>query len=137
VLDVDEIQANEILNLQLRRLAALERQRSIDELAEIEAEIPIFEAILASDARQREIVDTELAEIVEKYGDERRSRFVAYDGDMSAEDFITEEPVVVTITRAPATRSGPRSTSTARRSAAARASRGRSSSRTTSSTTSS
>ena len=99
LLDVDETQATEILNLQLRRLAALERQRIVDDLAEIEREIEDLKAILASDQRQRQIIDAELAEIVERYGDERRTRFVAWDGEMTAEDLIAEEPVVVTITR--------------------------------------
>ncbi|HJX44366.1 MAG TPA: DNA gyrase subunit A [Geodermatophilus sp.] len=99
LLDVDEIQAVSILDLQLRRLAALERQRIIDELAEIEARIADLQAILASPERQRQIVRDELAEIVAKYGDDRRTQFVANDGDVSMEDLIAEEEVVVTITR--------------------------------------
>jgi DNA gyrase subunit A len=99
LLDVDEIQAVAILDLQLRRLAALERQRIMDELSEIEARIADLEAILASPERQRQIVRDELAEIVEKYGDDRRTQFVANEGDVSMEDLIAEEEVVVTITR--------------------------------------
>ncbi|MCZ2822979.1 MULTISPECIES: DNA gyrase subunit A [unclassified Modestobacter] len=99
LLDVDEIQAVAILDLQLRRLAALERQRILDELAEIEARIAELQAILDSPERQRQIVHDELAEIVEKYGDDRRTQFVANDGDVSMEDLIAEEQVVVTITR--------------------------------------
>jgi DNA gyrase subunit A len=100
LLDVDEIQATEILNLQLRRLAALERQKTIDELASIEAEIAGVQAILASDARQREIVDTELGPRSSRStATSGARRFVPYDGDMTAEDLIPEEPVVVTITR--------------------------------------
>src|SRR3954467_3518188 len=99
LLDVDEIQAVSILDLQLRRLAALERQRILDELAEIEHEIAELQAILASPERQRQIIHDELAEIVEKYGDDRRTQFVANDGDVSMEDLIAEEEVVVTITR--------------------------------------
>lgn len=99
LLDVDEIQAISILDLQLRRLAALERQRIIDELAEIEARIAELQAILDSPQRQREIIRDELAEIVDKYGDDRRTQFVANDGDVSMEDLIAEEEVVVTITR--------------------------------------
>ncbi|MEN3361072.1 MAG: gyrase subunit [Mycobacteriales bacterium] len=99
LLDIDEVQATAILDMQLRRLAALERQRIVDEYAELEARIADLQAILASEARQREIVRTELAEIVEKYGDDRRTRLVAYDGDMSMEDLIAEEDVVATITR--------------------------------------
>ena len=99
LLDVDELQASAILNMQLRALAALERQKIVDNLAKIEVEIAEYEAILASDARQREIVGEELGEIVDKYGDERRSRIIPFDGDMSMEDLIPEEDVVVTITR--------------------------------------
>jgi DNA gyrase subunit A len=99
LLDVDEIQATAILDLQLRRLAALERQRIMDELTEIEARIAELQAILDSVERQRQIVRDELAEIVEKYGDDRRTQFVASEGDVSIEDLIAEEEVVVTITR--------------------------------------
>jgi DNA gyrase subunit A len=98
LLDIDEIQATAILDMQLRRLAALERQRIIDEYAELEALIAELSAILASEARQRQIVRDELAEAVEKYGDERRTRLVPYDGDVSMEDLIAQEDVVVTIT---------------------------------------
>ena len=99
LLDIDEVQATAILDMQLRRLAALERQRLQDEFARIEAEIAEYNAILASETRQREIVRDELAEIVDKYGDDRRTRLVSYDGDVSMEDLIAEEDVVVTITR--------------------------------------
>ncbi|MGY1731482.1 DNA gyrase subunit A [Geodermatophilus sp. SYSU D01045] len=99
LLDVDEVQATAILDLQLRRLAALERQRILDELAEIEARIADLQAILDSPERQRQLVRSELEEIVEKYGDDRRSKFVANDGDVTMEDLIAEEEVVVTITR--------------------------------------
>ena len=99
LLDIDEVQATAILDMQLRRLAALERQRMQDEYARLEAEIADFNAILASEARQREIVREELAEIAEKYGDDRRTRLVSYDGDVSMEDLIADEDVVVTITR--------------------------------------
>ena len=99
LLDIDEIQADAILGLQLRRLAALERQKIIDELAELENKIADLKDILANVSRQRQIVSTELAEIVDRYGDDRRTQIVPYDGDMSMEDLITEEDVVVTITR--------------------------------------
>ncbi|SDS71969.1 DNA gyrase subunit A [Microlunatus soli] len=99
LLEIDELQANAILDMQLRRLAALERQKIIDELAKIEAEIADYQDILARPERQRQIVSTELAEIVEKYGDDRRTEIIADDGDMSAEDFIPDNDVVVTITR--------------------------------------
>ncbi|MCV7302184.1 intein-containing DNA gyrase subunit A [Mycobacterium barrassiae] len=98
LLDIDEIQAQAILDMQLRRLAALERQRIIDDLAKIEAEIADLEDILAKPERQRAIVRDELKEIVDKYGDDRRTRIIAADGDVSDEDLIAREEVVVTIT---------------------------------------
>jgi DNA gyrase subunit A len=99
LLEIDEIQARAILDMQLRKLAALERQQLIDEYEELMAEIAEYEAILASPERQREIIGTELAEIVAKYGDDRRTEIIAYDGDVSEADLIAEEDVVVTITR--------------------------------------
>ncbi|MDR3202548.1 MAG: DNA gyrase subunit A [Bifidobacteriaceae bacterium] len=99
LLGVDEIQAGAILDLQLRRLAALERQKILDEHAAIEAKLAGYRAILESPARQREIVSAELGEIVDKYGDQRRTRILPFDGEMSDEDLIPEEDVVVTITR--------------------------------------
>jgi DNA gyrase subunit A len=99
LLDIDDVQAGEILNMQLRRLAALERQEILDRYEEFMRAIEEYNAILASETRQRQIVRDELSEIVDKYGDERRTQLVPYEGDMSAEDFIPEEDVVVTITR--------------------------------------
>jgi len=99
LLDVDDIQAQAILDMQLRRLAALERQKIIDELAEIERTIADLEDILARPERQRTIVRDELTEIVEKHGDERRTQIVADDGDVTNEDLIAVEDVVVTITQ--------------------------------------
>ncbi|WP_428502652.1 DNA gyrase subunit A [Pseudonocardia sp.] len=99
LLDVDEIQAQAILDMQLRRLAALERQKIIDELAEIELQIADYQDILARPERQRQIVRDELQEIIDKHGDDRRSRLVADDGDVTNEDLIAVEDVVVTITR--------------------------------------
>ncbi|WP_240811206.1 DNA gyrase subunit A [Brachybacterium sp. SGAir0954] len=99
LLEIDEIQANAILAMQLRRLAALERQKIIDEHDRLQALIEEYKAILASPERQRQIVSEELGEIVDKYGDERRTRILPFDGDMSMEDLIPEEDVVVTITR--------------------------------------
>ncbi|MDN5795886.1 MAG: DNA gyrase subunit A [Intrasporangium sp.] len=99
LLEIDEVQANAILNMQLRRLAALERQRLLEQHDELQGLIDEYTAILASPERQRQIVSEELAEIVDKYGDERRTTIVPYDGDMSMEDLIPEEDVVVTITR--------------------------------------
>ncbi|WP_043661437.1 DNA gyrase subunit A [Thermocrispum municipale] len=99
LLDVDEIQATAILDMQLRRLSALERQKIIDELAEIERTIADLEDILARPERQRSIVGDELREIVDKHGDDRRSQIIPFDGDVSIEDLIAVEDVVVTITR--------------------------------------
>ncbi|MBW4719483.1 DNA gyrase subunit A [Saccharothrix obliqua] len=99
LLDVDEVQANAILEMQLRRLAALERQKIIDQLAEIEVEIADLKDTLAKPERQRAIVREELLAIVEKHGDDRRTRIVPFDGDVSMEDLIAVEDVVVTITR--------------------------------------
>ncbi len=98
LLDVDELQANAILDMQLRRLAALERQKIIDQLAEIELEIADLKDILEKPERQRAIVRDELGEIVEKFGDDRRTKIIAADGDVTDEDLIAREDVVVTIT---------------------------------------
>jgi DNA gyrase subunit A len=99
LLEVDEIQANAILDMQLRRIAALERQKINDEYDTLMAEIIELNAILISPEKQREIIATELAELVAKYGDDRRSQIVASEGDFSAEDLIPDQDVVVTITR--------------------------------------
>lgn len=98
LLTIDEIQADAILAMQLRRLAALERQKIIDELAEIEKIIADLKDILASPERQRSIVRDELKEIVDKYGDDRRSEIIAASGEVTEEDLIARENVVVTIT---------------------------------------
>ncbi|MDG4790948.1 DNA gyrase subunit A [Micromonospora sp. WMMD1102] len=99
LLDIDEVQATAILDMQLRRLAALERQKIIDELAKIEVEIADLKDILAKPERQRKIVSEELGEIVAKWGDERRTKIVPFEGEVSMEDLIAREDVVVTITR--------------------------------------
>ncbi|MBD3009407.1 MULTISPECIES: DNA gyrase subunit A [unclassified Streptomyces] len=99
LLEIDEIQANAILEMQLRRLAALERQKIVQEHDELQAKINEYNAILASPERQRQIISEELTAIVEKYGDDRRTKLVPFDGDMSIEDLIAEEDIVVTITR--------------------------------------
>ena len=99
LLSIDEIQAQAILDMQLRRLAALERQKIIDDHDELEAQILDFTDILAKPGRQRDIISEELAEIVRRFGDERRTQILPFDGDMSMEDLIPEEDVVVTITR--------------------------------------
>ena len=99
LLDVDEIQANAILDMQLRRIAALERQKINDEYEGLMADIIELNEILASESKQREIIKTELSDLIAKYGDERRSQLVASEGDFSAEDLIPDNDVVVTITR--------------------------------------
>lgn len=99
LLEVDEVQATAILNLQLRRLAALERQKITDEHDELERRILDYEDILAKPERQRAIVGDELAELVGRYGDERRTTILPFDGEVSIEDLIAEEEMVVTITR--------------------------------------
>jgi DNA gyrase subunit A len=100
LLRVDEDQATAILNLQLRRLAALERQKILDQAAELEAQIKEFKIILGSPEKQREIIVEELSDIVERYGDDRRSEIMpGFDADMKHEDLIPDEQVVVTLTR--------------------------------------
>ncbi len=99
LLDIDEVQADAILALQLRRLAALERQKILDEHQELSDRVADLQDILAKPNRQRQIISEELAEIVERFGDERRTRIVPFSGEMSMEDLIPEEDVVVTITR--------------------------------------
>ena len=100
LLSIDDEQARAILLMQLRQLAALERQNIQDEYDELQAKIAEYIAILESPTRQREVISEELAGIIERHGDERRTEILyGYDGDMSVEDLIPEEEVVVTITR--------------------------------------
>ncbi|MDY5148119.1 DNA gyrase subunit A [Actinotignum sanguinis] len=98
LLDIDEDQANAILEMQLRRLAALERQKILDEYEEKRALVEDYRGILASEDRQRSIISEELQAITDKYGDDRRTTILPYDGEMSVEDLIPEEDVVVTVT---------------------------------------
>jgi len=100
LLSVDDDQALAILNLQLRRLAALERQKIVDQAAELEKMIAEYTAILASEERQRSIVSEELQDITDRFGDDRRTEILpGFDGEMSDEDLIPEEEMVVTVTR--------------------------------------
>jgi len=99
LLNIDEVQARAILDMQLRKLAALERQELVEERDELQARIADFESILDSPARQREIIGTELSEIVSKYGDDRRTEITTFDGEVADEDLIAESDIVVTITR--------------------------------------
>ncbi len=98
LLEVDEIQANAILDMQLRRIAALERQKINDEYDGLMTDIVELTAILGSEEKQRQIVQTELTELVLKYGDDRRTQIIASEGDFSAEDLIPDQDAVVTIT---------------------------------------
>ncbi|WP_062430548.1 DNA gyrase subunit A [Herbidospora daliensis] len=99
LLEIDETQAQAILDMQLRKLAALERQQIQDEYENLMVQINEYNEILASPHRQRQIVGDELGEIVSRYGDERKTEIIAYEGDMSIEDLIAEDEMVVTITR--------------------------------------
>jgi DNA gyrase subunit A len=100
LLEVDELQANAILDMQLRRLAALERQKINDEYETLMSEIIELNKILKDPKQQRAIIKEELSEIAEKYGDERRTQIIAGgDTDLSVEDLIPNQEVVVTITR--------------------------------------
>lgn len=98
LLDVDEVQADAILAMQLRRLAALERQKILDEHEELMRRIADYNDILSSPERQRRIVGDELDEIVTRYGDDRRTKILPFSGEMNVEDLIAEENVVVTVT---------------------------------------
>ena len=100
LLAIDELQSRAILNMQLRQLAALERQKIIDEADLIEKRISDYNDILAKPDRQRDIVSEELTELIAKYGDERRTEIMfGFDGDMNLEDLIPEEEMVITVTR--------------------------------------
>ena len=100
LLAIDDVQADAILAMQLRRLAALERQKIIDEATELEAQIADLNDILVTPGRQRTIIAEELTGIVDKFGDERRTTILhGFDGDMSMEDLIPEEEMVITVTR--------------------------------------
>jgi DNA gyrase subunit A len=98
--ELSEIQAQAILDMQLRRLAALERQRIQDEYDELQTLIAELTAILDDPSRVRGIIVDELTQIRERFADARRSRVVPDDGAMTVEDLIEEEDVVLTLTRA-------------------------------------
>lgn len=97
LLDIDEIQAQAILDMQLRKLAALERNELQTQHDKLMAEIADYKDILSNLARQRSIVSEELADIVNKFGDERRTTIVADENDVTHEDLIAVEPIVVTL----------------------------------------
>ena len=99
MLTIDDLQATAILEMQLRRLAALERQKIIDEHAEVTAAIKDYQDILAKDSRQRKIVSSELKEIVDRFGDERKTQIVPMEEQVADQDLIAQENIVITITR--------------------------------------
>ena len=95
-----EIQAQAILDMQLKRLAALERQKILDELAEITALIEKLTSVLASPKKIMKVIKDELTKLKEKYGDERRTKVVkGKPGEFAEEELIKNEPVIVTLTR--------------------------------------
>jgi DNA gyrase subunit A len=98
--NLSEIQAQAILDMQLRRLAALERQKILDEHKEVMAQIEYLEDLLASPKKILEIIRTDLNEIVEKFGDKRRT-IIAPDetSDLSDEALVKKEDVLVSLTR--------------------------------------
>ena len=98
LLEIDEVQATAILDMQLRRLAALEHQKIVDEYEDLMSKIADYNDILSNEPRQRSIISEELVEITDKFGDDRRTDFVAWDGDVTDEDLIAVEDVVLTIT---------------------------------------
>jgi DNA gyrase subunit A len=95
--ELSERQAQAILDMRLRALTAMERQRVLDELEELRALIAELRALLASDAKILEVILEELEEIREKYGDERRSQITDAVEGLSTEDLIVEEDMVVTV----------------------------------------
>jgi DNA gyrase subunit A len=94
-----EIQAKAILEMQLQRLTGLERQKILDELAELRTRIAELKEVLASDARLRQVIIKELREVQKKYGDERRTQIMDEEGEINIEDLIAEEDVVITVSR--------------------------------------
>ena len=95
--ELSELQAKAILDMRLQKLTGLEREKVKQEYEELMRLIEDLEDILANEHRQRTIIKEELDEIVDKYGDERRTDIVAADGEISIEDLIKEEEVVITI----------------------------------------
>ncbi len=94
---LDEIQAKAILDMKLQRLTGLERQKILDELKELEDRIQWLTFVLGSEQEIFKIIKDELREIQDKYGDERRSEIIEVTQDISIEDMIVEEDMVVTI----------------------------------------
>jgi DNA gyrase subunit A len=94
---LSELQANAILEMRLRSLTALERQKVLDELADIRAKIADLRDLLASDERILEVVIEGVEEIAERFGDDRRTELVGPVEGISTEDLIVEEDMVVTV----------------------------------------
>ncbi len=95
-----EIQANAILDMRLQRLTQLERTKLVEEYREVLKQIEYLRSVLGSEALVRKIIKDELVEIREAYKDERRTQIVKEDAEISIEDLIAEEEVVVTISHA-------------------------------------
>jgi DNA gyrase subunit A len=96
---LSEIQATAILDMQLRRLAALERRRIQDEYAELQTRIAELKAILDDPSKVRGIIKQEILDIKRRFADPRRTEIRPEEGELSIEDLIAAEPVVVTVTR--------------------------------------
>ena len=94
---LSEVQASAILEMRLQRLTQLERQKLIEEYKDVLKQIEYLKSILASPALVRQIIQDELAEVREAYKDERRTQIVKEEAEISLEDLIAEEEVVVTI----------------------------------------
>ncbi|MCC6747659.1 MAG: DNA gyrase subunit A [Deltaproteobacteria bacterium] len=95
---LSEVQAQAILDMRLQRLTGLEREKILEELREVLAQIAYLQDLLADTAKLMEVVVTELQEIKEKYGDARRTEIVDASGEINLEDMIAEEATVVTVT---------------------------------------
>ena len=97
---LSEIQANAILEMRLQRLTQLERDKLVEEYREVLKTIEYLRSVLGSEALVRKIIRDELTEIKEKYQDERRTKIVKEEAELTLEDLIAEEEVVVTISHA-------------------------------------
>jgi DNA gyrase subunit A len=99
-LDLSEIQANHILDMPLRRLTALETNKLREELQELEATIAYLQGLLGDEAKRRALIADELGEIRDKFADDRKSQIIPDAGDMSLEDLIADEELVVSVSAA-------------------------------------
>jgi len=100
VFSLDELQANAILQMQLRRLAALEQKRITDEKAALVIEIERLDQILSSESNIKDVIRNETSEIAERFGDPRRTQIASFSGDLTNEDLIEDKSVLVSITTA-------------------------------------